>query len=115
MEGESWEGGRTKGERGDGGLRVRGRGEGERKEGRLRMRGRGEGERKEGRGREEGDLHADANTPLILLKFPNILFFSPPSLLDHTSPTASMSSLLLGTRKTSKNSILSTLRVSSKC
>lgn len=99
MEGESWEGGRTEGERGEGGLRVRGR---------------GEGERKEGGGREEGDLHADANIPLILLQFPNILFFSPPSLLNHTSPTTSMSSLLLGTRKTSKNSILSTLHVSSK-
>lgn len=47
------------------------------------MRGRGEGERKEGGGREEGDLHADANTRLILLKFPNILFFSPRSYLSH--------------------------------
>ena len=59
MEGESWEGGRTEGERGEGGLRVRGR---------------GEGERKEGGGREEGDLHADANIPLIYLNSPTSSF-----------------------------------------
>ena len=35
------------------------------REGGLRVKGRGEGRRKEGEGRDEVDLHADANTPII--------------------------------------------------